>query len=379
MNDNAITFYPVRNGDTTLIELPDEATILIDCRLPGEDNRIYDVHGDLLARLGRDEAGRPHVSVFILTHPDQDHCCGFMDVFHVGPPDDYTAADKQKGKIIIDELWFAPRIFNEYDDDLCDDALEFREEAQRRIDLYLSGDTGKSQAGNRLRVIGSSNNPDLNGLEDILTIPGSFLNLINGKIYMDFRFFVYAPIKHYSDDKNNARNDTSIVLQARFDVDGEEDAARVFLGGDTACAKWERIIDKNDDENLAWDLFMAPHHCSWGFFSEEAYDKDNPNPNEKIMDLLDLRRCDGYVVVSSKPIQDNNDNPPHYGAAQIYKSVVGKDFFLCTSEHPNEDNPEPIYFTMTANGPVKDSLPSVDKSAAVAAVRQAVSTPRTYG
>lgn len=54
MNDNSVTFYPVRNGDTTLIELTDGATILIDCRCLGEDNRVYDVHGDLLARLGRD-------------------------------------------------------------------------------------------------------------------------------------------------------------------------------------------------------------------------------------------------------------------------------------------------------------------------------------
>ncbi len=379
MKDNSVTFYPVRNGDTTLIELSDGATVLIDCRFLGEDNRVYDVHGDLLARVGRDGAGRPHLSTFILTHPDQDHCCGFTDGFHVGSPGDYTAADKREGKIIIDELWFAPRIFNEYEGDLCGDAVEFREEAQRRIDLYLSGDKSRSQSGNRLRVIGYSDNPQLKGLEDILTVPGSSLNLINNKLYDDFCFFVYAPIKHDSDDENNARNDTSIVLQARFDVDGEEDAARVFLGGDTACAKWERIIDKNEDDNLAWDLFLAPHHCSWGFFSEEAYDEDNPNPNDKIMDLLELKRGDGYVIVSSKPIKDDGDNPPHYGAAQIYKSVVGEDRFLCTGEHPDEDDPEPIYFTMTASGPVKDNPPSIEKSAVTASIRQVVSTPRTYG
>lgn len=379
MRDNSITFYPVNNGDTTLIELNDGATILIDCRLLGQDSQVYDVRNDLLARLQRDEAGRPHVNVFILTHPDQDHCCGFTEVFHVGPPESYTLADKRQEKIIIDELWFAPRIFKEYDNDLCRDALVFRQEAQRRMDLYRSGDRNRSHPGNRLRVIGSSDNPDLKGLEDILTIPGSTLNLINGKVYRDFRFFVYAPIKHDTDNENGDRNDTSIVLQARFDVAGVVEADRVFLGGDTACAKWERIIDRNEDENLAWDLFLAPHHCSWGFFSQEAYNKENPNPSEKILSLLELKRGDGYIVVSSKPIKDNDDNPPHYGAAQIYKRHVSEQHFLCTGEHPNENTPEPVFFTMTANGPVKDTQPFMKKATAVAAVKQVTSTPRAYG
>lgn len=379
MTDHSITLYPVTNGDTILIQLNDGASILIDCNFLSEESRVFDVHGDLLSRLRRDVEERPELDAFILTHPDQDHCRAFTNVFHAGPPSEYSETDKKAGKIIIAEMWFAPRIFQEYDKDLCEDAQDVRDEAQRRIDLYRSESDDRELSGNRIRVIGASDNEALEGLGEILTIPGSTVNLINGKIYEDFRFFVYAPIKADSDDEGTDRNDTSIVLQARFDIDGEDDAARVFLGSDVACSRWERIIDRNDDDNLAWDLFLAPHHCSWGFFSEQAYDKDNPAPSEKVKSLLELKRGNGIVIVSAKPIKDDDNNPPHFGAAQIYKDVVGRENFLCTGDHPNEDNPEPIYFNMTANGPQKGDAPGIKKAAAVSSVRHVVTTPRTYG
>ena len=380
MIDNSVTFFPVGNGDTSLIRLSDGATILLDCNVRAVEPGVYDVHTYLVGALEQDSRGVPHLSAFVLTHPDQDHCRGFDKIFYHGNPDGYGEDEKKKGRIIIDELWFSPRVFNEYTKDLCDDAKVFRREAQRRMDLYRDGTEQRNKPGNRLRVIGYSDNEELEGLEDILIIPGETLNLVNGEIYEWFRFFVYAPIKRDTDSDDTERNDTSIVLQARFDVAGEGDAARVFFGGDTGCEGWERIVDVNDDENLQWDLFLAPHHCSWGFFSTEEYDESNPNPSAKVMSLLQLKRGRAYVVVSSKPIKDDGSTPPpHCGAAKIYKEVVGDDRFLCAGEHPDEKDPEPIYFTMTSNGPVKDDLPGDGKASSSAAVTRALATPRTYG
>lgn len=379
MEDQSATLFPVGNGDTTRIRLSDGSTILVDCHIREAKPGVYDAHGHLADTLREDDEGRLHLDAFILTHPDRDHCGGFPKVFYTGDPAQYSDEDTDAERIIIDELWFAPGIFQEYKAALCEDAKSFREEAERRIDLYCSGSSDRRLPGNRLRVIGASDNDALDGLGDILTIPGNTVNLINGKKHDDFRFFVYAPVKADSDDENGERNDTSIVLQARFDVDGTEDAARIFLGGDAGCAKWERIIDVNDDDNLEWDIFLAPHHCSWSFFSSDGYDPDDPEPSEDIMHLLNLKRGRAYVVSSSKSIKDDGDNPPCYDAKEIYESVVGEERFLCTGEHPDEDDPEPVHFTMTQNGPVKDELREARKSQSHAHVETAVSEPRFYG
>ena len=51
MNNTKITFYPVSNGDTNLIEFSDGKKMLVDCKFRAsseEDNDEYNVIEDLL-------------------------------------------------------------------------------------------------------------------------------------------------------------------------------------------------------------------------------------------------------------------------------------------------------------------------------------------
>ena len=60
----------------------------------------------------------------------------------------------------------------------------------------------------------------------------------------------------------------------------------------------------------------------------------------------------GFVVSSSRPIPDTNepgDNPPHAKAKEQYELIV-PDEFLCTHQHMDEENPEPIIFEVTEDG-----------------------------
>jgi hypothetical protein len=82
---------------------------------------------------------------------------------------------------------------------------------------------------------------------------------------------------------------------------------------------------------------------------------------------------------SSKPIKDDDDNPPHFIAAKLYRELFGDGNLICTMEHPSEKQPEPLYFTMTKNGPVKDEDPKKGQVLSSAAIASNVSTPRTYG
>lgn len=378
MAESSIEFFPVQNGDTSLIRISDGkvlTNVIVDCHIC--ENATYDIQTHLLNILPY-QNGIPHVDVFILTHPHEDHVLGFQSLFYRGDPADYSDKDKKAGKIIIDELWFAPKIFNVPANDLPDDAIIFRKEAQRRIELYEGKKQSRSNTGNRLRIIGASNCDELADLAEITTYPGHTLNLLNNKIFDNFRFFIYAPIKKDSDEEGINPNNTSIVFQARFDIDGVENAVKVFMGGDAECPIWERIVAINDNENLSWDLFLASHHCSWSVFNLRP-STDDSEPSEKVLHLLNLKRGNAYIVASSKPILDDDKNPPSYRAKQIYVKKVGNDRFLCTGEHPTEKDPQPIYFTMSSKGVVKTNLPSTGNKAIETVSYAATSKPSYYG
>jgi len=385
MSDASITYFPVGNGDTILVRLTDSSSIMIDCNITEDsrdtsDETRYDVHNHLLNVLKKDKSNYPYVNAFILTHPDQDHCRGFIETFYTGDPAKYGDSHREKGFIRIDELWFTPRLFSRAEKELCEDAKAFRREAKRRMEIYRSKSDARNQSGNRLRIIGYSDSPDLAGLESIISVPGTAINLINGSVKKDFSFFIHAPFKEDTDSLWGERNLTSLVLQARFNVDNEADAGLVFFGGDAGCEVWEAILDRSREETLKWDIFTAPHHCSWSFFSREPY-KDNKTPSEKCIELLKKKRQGAIVVASCKPIKNDDDNPPHYAAQQEYMKIVGEKGkkFYATMEYPDEKKPLPLQFEISKNGPVKIDPSRSSAIASSAAIQSVVGSPQTYG
>ena len=146
-----IKFYPVDNGDTVLIKVGATA-IQVDSNIRStEDNDYYDVKTDLLGELSRDSERRPHLDLFILTHPDQDHCRGMKVNYYLGDPEKYDSDDKDDNRIIIDELWVTPMLFSEAS---SDDAKALKKEANRRRKLWEDSSTDRNKAGNRIHMIG---------------------------------------------------------------------------------------------------------------------------------------------------------------------------------------------------------------------------------
>jgi hypothetical protein len=377
-----IMYYPVGNGDTSLVRLEDKTTIIIDCNLTKDsrDDDIehrYNVHKSLLAELERDAGGSPFVDAFINTHPDQDHLRGFGETFHTGDPGDYKS-DEENEKIIISELWFSRRIFSNFEDSLSVDAEVFFEEAKRRIEIYRSGSSKKDLPGNRIHVIGYGESELTSGLDAITTVPGNYINKINGSAKDHFKFFVHAPFKKDVDSGVVERNNTSVVLQAIFKVSKVERAGLALFGGDAKWDIWEKILNKSDIETLEWDLFLAPHHCSWSFFNEVPY-TEGDSASKSSLDIIEKRRSGAIVIVSSKEIKDDDDNPPHYAASKLYKKLVGKDKFICTAENPSVERPEPIIFSITSNGPVREETTTSSSIISLNAAQAALIKPRTYG
>ena len=348
---HSIKFYPVGNGDCDLITIGGaNKKMMFDCnfrqKAEDENDEMYDVLGDLLDNeLTTKKCGLPFLDAFLLTHPDQDHCRSFADKFYLGDPDAVSQSAKDDKKILIGELWYSPRVFEELTGDLNADAKAFKKEAKRRMELYKSDSRKADKDGNRIRIIGWTDNPDLKGLEDRIVTPGNTISAVNGTNCRYFEMFIHAPFKNDISGEN--RNMTSIVSQLRFDSEKEHQVARIFLAGDTEWRIIEEIMDKtSDDNNLKWDLLEAPHHCSYKFFAD---DREN-DPNQKSLDFLDKSESNAFVISSSKVVKQNSDNPPCQKAKNRYTDRVGKSNFLCTSGTSEDESDKPIIFVIDNDG-----------------------------
>jgi beta-lactamase superfamily II metal-dependent hydrolase len=349
-----IKYYPVGNGDQSLIKLKDNTTILVDCNIrQGEEDsngiKIYDVKADLLESL-QTRNGNPYLDVFILSHGDQDHCRGFSDNFYRGDPTKYSDKNKKNKEIIIDEMWFSPMIAEKYSNN---DEDAHQKEAERRIELHKNNDSLRNLPGNRIRIIGYDGNKDYTSLNHLRYLPGDVVGIFNDKAKSEFSIFIHAPFNEQLTDSEKDKNYTSIVFQARFKNNSwdNEFTCLALFGGDADHHAWAMILEKTrkykNDINqyaLAWDLFLAPHHCSWTFFNDTPQ-HENTEPKKTSLAILDYKRNNGKVISSSKKIINNDDNPPHYEAKQEYLKKLNKSTeFLNTALEPTEKEPEPITF-----------------------------------
>lgn len=363
-----IKFFPVGNADCSLIKLSNGMTIIVDCQInpafDDEGNQVcYDVKSDLSDMLAKDDEGRQYVDLFINTHPHKDHCLGFGDNFYCGSLDDYDA-EKDKDKIVIGELWITNRGIG---NDIDSSAEDIRREAKRRRKLYDDDSNYKGEYSNYLRIVGYDDQKEYDSRYGY--VPGTFVKAVNGKDLDYLEIFIHAPFK---EDVNTAKGDgnknmTSIVAQYRFRAKKDSDiVTRILLGGDAEHPVWKHIIENNkDDDTINWNLFEAPHHCSWTFFNDSSK-KDEVQPTS--IDILEKQLGkDAYIVTSSEEIKDDDDeNPlPSYRAKTEYKAhLKTKGNFLNTATDKTIDGiPQPIVFNIDSNGLHKQTESTIKEKA----------------
>jgi len=359
MRKKEIKFYPVDNGDTTLIILGDNSTILIDCKIrEGAENNdgaeIYDVKGDLLNCMQK-RGEIPYTDTFILTHPDEDHCLGFGKHFYTGAPENYSDKNLEADEIIVDELWVTSMVF---DGASNDDAKTIKKESERRRKLWDDNSTLKNNPGNRIRIIGYNGDDRYENLPS--SIPGETISTINGKVYSDFELFVHAPFRKHlvTATAEEDKNFSSIAMQASFkDSSADWNWSALFMfGGDADHNIWAEVLkqskEHNNEDRLTWDIFMSPHHCSWTYFNDVPYAEpaEHKTPKNTSLEILDYGNDDAKVIASCKVIKNNDDNPPHYKAKKQYLKKVNDENFLSTATEPKEKKPEPIVFEVSSSG-----------------------------
>lgn len=340
--DQGFIFWPVGTGDSTTVRVAEDVYLQIDLhhmtKSEDDDDSAWPVIDELVEILPA-PGGTPYLSVFALTHPDLDHCQGFDDL---------------NDRVDISEIWMSPRTFREFreNEDLCAAAEAFHDEAMRRVKATIDagGDPG---SGHRIRIIGYDDlleDPDFDGFpEEFLTTPGETITTLDGEDYSgSFEAFVHAPFK---DDSFGDRNDCSLAFQ--ISLHNGDHAGRALLMGDLSYPVIRRIFDRSEAATLKWNALLAPHHCSKSvMYWKDEGDDDETLKDDMVRDIGNAALDPGYVVSSSEPVPTKNepgDNPPHAKAKTQYELIVPNEF-ICTQEHPNEENPEPIIFEVGKEG-----------------------------
>ena len=350
-----ITFLPLDNADTSLIQLADKRIVLLDYADRRDPNNQYDARCDLAEELRKemDDADQSDFSVVCFTHLDDDHICGAGEFFWL----EHAAKYQEEGRPKINELWVPAAAITETG--VEDSAWAIRQEARHRL---RKGDGIKVFSRPAaleffLNANGLTNESRAHCIVDAgEIIPGYSLD---GPEQAEF--FVHCPFAWRSDERNlEDRNQDAVVLQATFQEAGVETYA--LLGSDVDCDTIGEIVTTsrrhNNEGKLVWDILHLFHHCSYKSVGPER-GVDETEPTEEVAWLIEEQSRDGAVIISpSKPIpfkgsqEDEYKQPPHRQAANYYRDVMEKKDgeFKVTMETPTKNTPKPFHAEITKAG-----------------------------
>ena len=355
-----ISFFPVGNGDMTLIATESGRKILIDMniRLAADDpdDETPDVASLLRERLERDSAGRLYVDVLLVSHPDEDHCNGLSKHFHLGPVEKWSHG---KDKVFIREMWSSPMVFRRASRNhvLCEDAKAFNAEARRRVRKFREN-YGVDDDGDRILILGEDENGKTDDLDAILIRVDDSFARINGQREHTMTVRLLGPLPKLDDDDEDilSKNNSSTILQFSIAGGGISDKCRLLTGGDAEVVIWERLWQRHAlrTEWLSYDILLAPHHCSWHSLSHDSWSDlgEDAEVCADARDALSQIRRGAMIVASSKPIVDDESDPPCIRAKREYGSIVDdEEGFKCTSMYPSVNSPDVLEFEISGYGP----------------------------
>ncbi len=356
-----LSFFPVGNGDMTLIKTASGRHILIDLNIRADaddpDDDTPDVAKMLRERLNRDSEHRLYVDALLVSHPDKDHCTGLRKHFHLGPPNEWSS---KADKIFIREIWSSPMVFRRASRRhiLCDDAKAFNAEARRRVKQFREG--GESIGdGDRILILGEDEDGKTDDLNQILVRVDEEFSHVNGSgdPSMTARLLGPLPKADEDDEEILSKNNSSTIIQFSLAGGGIPDKCRFLTGGDTEVAIWEKLWQRHwwHADWLSYDILQTPHHCSWHSLSYDSWSDlgEDAEVCEDARNALSQARSGATIVSSSNAIKDDKNDPPCIRAKREYVSIADdvKGTFRCVGEYPSEKSPDMMEFEITQYGP----------------------------
>lgn len=330
-----ITFYPLGNADSSLIEFADGRLMLNDYYRPesfDEGDKRIDLSEELQKVL--DSKDQDYFDIVAFSHRDNDHVGGAEKFFKMENP-----KIKESGDVKIKEIW-VPAFF------ILEKGLDGSAEILQKEARY------RLKNAKKIRVMGSSekltkwidDNCESSSSSKKLIIPAGKLAVNNSEV----EIFVHSPFSAETDSEDDNPNEASTVLHFTFKKAG----TKVMFGADLKAEIWDKLIgitkSKDRDKYLEWDIFKISHHCSYLSLNTDGNKgttKTEPLPN--IDEMFKNGDSKSYLI-SSSWARDDNIEPPYKQAANYYDGLDGE--FLVTMEEPNKRSPKPIEFEIDDRG-----------------------------
>lgn len=348
MKSNKITFFACDNGDASLIEAHGW-TIMTDINYrqaaaDEDDDQVLDFAPEIRKACNDDR-----LSIFVLTHPDEDHLRGFGEIFHLGKPENRDDnPDDDTMKIIVDEIWCSPYATNpNYETDISKPVLD---EIARRKNLL--GTKEGEYSGNRLRILSATDA----SLEFVT--PG-----VEWRLLAPTEEEANIPESKEGSDEKNSSNPSSLVIQWTITVGGKQ--SNVILAGDSTVDIWERINEDYSDDQIKWHILLSPHHCSRHSMGRKVIKDDKEEfvwSESAVSGLNHPTSRLAHVVSSSRKF--GSEHPPHPDARDEYYKILAQDSevndavrkrFKVTAGNAGEDAKH-IVFKFTSSGPTLAAL-----------------------
>lgn len=371
-----VTFYPLGDADSALIDLADKRKVLVDFGNQRNPDKADDPRCDLAAELRADlrKAGRDSFDVVCFTHLDDDHCCRTGEFFWL----DHAKAYQGEGRVRIDELWVPACALTE--EGLKGDARLVQAEARHRL-REKKGIRIFSRA-ERLKAWMEQEELDYETRKHLFVDAGKLVPGFSKDGPERAEFFVHSPFAWRQDENTVVdRNGDAVAFQVTFKEATHETYA--LFGSDLdhdALSDIVKITRRyGNADRLRWDLMKLPHHCSYLSLGPER-GEDETVAVDEVKWLFETQGQKNCTIVSpSRPIPiagtdgDKDPQPPHRQAANHHRRVAREKggTFRVTMEEPRKVAPKPLRFEVSRFGlALALAAPSVVATATSAPARQ---------
>lgn len=339
-----IKFFPVGNGDMTLITTNSGKNILIDCNI--RSGKEYpDVVKQLKECLHRDSKNRLFVDFFVWSHPDEDHCKGIREHFHLGEPSGWK---KDDDKILINEVYSSPIVFRRAEKNskknsltLCEDAKAFNKEIKRRVNLYKKNKK-LGQIGDLVKVLGEDEKGKTDDIQSIVYKLDSEIKMTND---LTAKLLGPSPISELETEEDKlSSNESSVMMNYEIKVDGCSTQFFTLGDAEVVCneALWKRKNNSATTKDLSYNVLQAPHHCSWRSISHDSLkdakkSKTEAEVSNNALNTLNEAHNNAIIIASCNEIKNDDNNPPAYKAKKEYEKIANrvKGSFKCVDDHKN--------------------------------------------
>jgi hypothetical protein len=321
-----IIYFPVGNGDMTLIQTENDINILIDCNIRNPEENP-DVMEMLKEYLKQDDKGRYFVDLFVWSHPDEDHCKGIKDNFYLGKPEDYSVTSD---KVFINEIWSSPMVYRRASNNhtLCDDAKALNKEVKRRVNVYKNTYL-RGNEGDYVLILGEDENGKTDDIDNIVVKLDYATSNINDKpqSYIESRLLGPSPKCDLDEDEEKlGKNHSSVIMN--YKLLAGNSYMNFLSAGDAEVVCLEalnsRMTGNYTGHHLDYDVLQVPHHCSWHALSHDSLKEkgDSAEVSAEALDCLSHANSGAFIVASCRKIENDANNPPAHKAKKEYQKIV---------------------------------------------------------